>query len=139
MRFAVAVLLAVAAGCGRATEHTDITGANVQAVAGDTVTLRIGDTAVLGDVVRLTFLAVEGDSRCPLNVQCVWEGDAELRLRAQQAPGDSSDLVLHTTVQPRATTVGEFRIEVVGLEPQPVQGEPIEPQHYSVRLAISRG
>jgi hypothetical protein len=43
------------------------------------------------DGVPITFVAIGQDSRCPPDVQCIWEGDAEVRLRV-----GSEEVTLHT-------------------------------------------
>lgn len=59
-------LLSVISGCGK-DEHN----------IGEEFTLRIGETAsIKGEQLRIQFLEISEDSRCPRNVTCVWEGRA---------------------------------------------------------------
>ena len=39
--------------------------------------LFIGETGRLGNELQLTFETLNGDSRCPLDVQCIWEGEVD--------------------------------------------------------------
>ncbi|HEX6133420.1 MAG TPA: hypothetical protein VFZ24_05640 [Longimicrobiales bacterium] len=135
---AAAALLGAAA-CGRATEPVEITDAPRHVAAGDTVVLRVGESAVVDNVVRLLFRSVESDSRCPINVQCVWAGDAQIRLDAAAAESAWQPLELHTNLEPRAATFDGYRIDLVDVAPQRSEPDTIQPRHYSVRLAISRG
>ena len=42
-------------------------------------TLEVGQSALVDDSgLRVTLLGVADDSRCPTDVQCVWEGDARV-------------------------------------------------------------
>ena len=44
---------------------------------GEEFSLGIGETASLkGEQLRVQFLEISEDSRCPRNVQCIWEGRA---------------------------------------------------------------
>ncbi len=55
------------------------------------VTLGLGQGTQLSDGSRLSYTSLVNDSRCPLDVQCVWAGDAEIALRwkpaTRQCPG----------------------------------------------------
>ena len=51
----------------------------VVAAPGQTFELPLGQTAtVKGTGIRLTFKDVRTDSRCPVDVQCVWAGEAKI-------------------------------------------------------------
>ncbi|HEX6308195.1 MAG TPA: hypothetical protein VFZ69_08415 [Longimicrobiales bacterium] len=135
---ALAALIGIAA-CGRATEPVGTTDMPVHVTAGDTVLLRLGESALIDDTVRLLFRSVEADSRCPLNVQCVWAGDAQIRLDAAGSTSAWQALELHSNVEPRAATFAGYRIQLVDIAPQRTHPDTIQPRHYSARLAISRG
>ena len=58
------------------------------------------------------------DSRCAPDVQCVWEGDAEIALQWRAAGGGSQDLRLHTSAKGGSTSAraGSRTITLVALE-----------------------
>lgn len=69
---------------------------------GQPFTLTPGKSVTI-DGVKITFAAVGQDSRCPPDVQCIWEGDAEVRLRV-----GTEEVTLHThggTQYPNSATV----------------------------------
>lgn len=132
------LVLLAATACGRTGEPVEPDSGPQQAMAGDTITLRYGASALLGDHVRIVFRSVESDSRCPVDVQCVWAGDAAIRLDASSG-GAWQPFVLHTNLQPRSAEHGGFVVELVGVEPEPRRDRSVDPGDYSVRLAISRG
>lgn len=82
------------------------------------LTLRMGESHRLADGSQLTYVRLVDDSRCPPNVQCVWEGDAEIELRWQPRRGDSRDLRLHTSARggPQSAQIGERSVALAGLE-----------------------
>lgn len=132
-------LAAMAAGCGRTSEPVE-PGGTFYVQAGDTIQLRIGESAVIGtDGPRITFTAVEADSRCPINVTCVWAGDAQVRLHATGPTTRALPLELHTGVEPMAVDFAGFNIRLIGLAPERRDPDDVQPNDYSVRLAISRG
>jgi len=90
--------------------------------------------------LRITFTRVEGDSRCPTDVTCVWEGDALVKIEVSQQPGDPVARELHTSGSAGAgeTTYGGFRIELVRLSPQTHSQHPIPAQDYRLVLKITQ-
>ena len=135
-----AMALLAAAACGGTAEPVAVDEhATYPVAAGDTVVLRRGDSVVVDGTVRVSFRTVEADSRCPVNVQCVWAGDAEIRLDVVVPDSAVRAVALHTNLEPRTATVGGYRIDLVAVMPVPAEPDTIQPHHYSVRLAISRG
>lgn len=125
---AIALLATVALSCARAVEPLDAPGDDadgtsapaLRAALGDTVAVDLGATARFEAAgVSVTFVVVAGDSRCPLNVTCVWQGDGEVVLDLR-SEGAERRVVLHTGVDPRAAEFGGVVIELVRLTPEPV-------------------
>jgi hypothetical protein len=97
----------------------------------DVFILQLGDEREIpGTRLRLGFLGVLEDSRCPTDVECVWEGDAELQLSLTTETGSREVFSLHTTLEPRAALRGGAYIELVELTPHPTQSAPITPGSY---------
>lgn len=138
---AVTTVAIAMAACGRNTDPVDQGSTFVHVEAGDTIRLAYGESATLGSGgARITFRAVEGDSRCPINAVCVWAGDAHIRLAGiDAAAGTMIDLHLHTRLEPRSAEFADFRIELLEVAPAPVDPPAARAEDYSVRLAISRG
>ena len=63
--------LSLLTACAGATSHDEPAQAQ-------TLTLRTGDKVSLGDQGVLRYVRTANDSRCPVDVQCVWAGDAEV-------------------------------------------------------------
>jgi hypothetical protein len=94
-----------------------------------------GETAsVSGSDVTITFRSVTEDSRCPLDVTCVWEGNGRVALTLSSAEG-SQDAELNTTVQPRQIDFAGMRVFLASLAPYPA-GEPIDPDDYVATFEI---
>lgn len=101
--------------------------------------LRPGQTVRLrGGGLSVTFPGVAEDSRCPVDVQCVWAGNARVALRAARPGGSMVALDLNTTLEPRAAEAFGHTLRLVGLAPAPTQGTPIRPQDYRARLVIGK-
>lgn len=101
-------------------------------------TLAPGETASIRDTsVRVQFLRVSGDSRCPTDVVCIQGGDALVEIRATN--GSAAEYDLHTGDQARAsaTHVG-LRIDLVNLQPYPFSTRTIGPDEYRATLRVTR-
>lgn len=102
-------------------------------------TLSPGDIATVKDVdLRVQFVDVSGDSRCPADAVCIQGGDALVRIRVSEG-SSSSSYDLHTGDSSRAAiTHGLVRIALVELQPYPFSSRTIAPGDYRVTLTASR-
>jgi len=111
-----------------------------QAEAADSITIRVGRTILVGDV-RIRFEAVESDSRCPMDVVCVWAGDAVANLVVEKTSTESPavSLRLHTYLEPRNGVAYGVRIELLTLQPYPRASTPTKADDYvaSIRVVAS--
>ena len=124
-------MLATIAGC--APVETAIV-----ADPGVEFSLPVGKTAVLnGNGPRITFRQVREDSRCPVDVTCVWAGDAKIELTISQAGSDDTKVVSLTPPN-NETSSGDVRIRFVGLAPVPRQADAGKPKAYVAQLVVSR-
>lgn len=99
--------------------------------------LAVGKTATLsGSDYRITFNRVTDDSRCPLDVQCVWAGDAriELTVSRNSVPADTRSISLASPND--EVTIGDRRIRFVSLAPSPRQSEPPASRAYVAQLMV---
>lgn len=129
-------------------DQTDLTDADesdtaVRAVSevGESFTLapnRERSIPTVGLVVR--FVDVPTDHRCPLDVTCVWEGDAEVLVTVVQ-DGEARTFRLHTPrdlIGPTSVElVSGHRLELLGLEPGPVSDRetPLDDYRATFRVA----
>src|ERR1051326_4834015 len=96
-------ILALAVGCSSAT-----------AVPLDqTFQVRLGETASITSAnVSVRPDTVTEDSRCPIGAQCVWAGNAKVRL-VMHAGGRDTTVALNTTLDPKTATFGGYVLELV--------------------------
>ena len=101
------------------------------------VRLAPGESAQV-DALRITFEGVSADSRCPIDVQCFWEGDAVVVVKASEPSREAAALELHTAGRfPREGTYGRYRVRLVSLAPQPREGEAVAPGDYRALLVVA--
>jgi hypothetical protein len=101
-------------------------------------TLAPGQTSALETTsVRVQFMRVTGDSRCPADAICVWGGDALVEIRVFDS--GSADYELHTGDHSRAAiTHAGIRLELMQLQPYPFSSRTIQPDEYRATFKASR-
>ena len=93
---------------------------------------------VQGQDLKVKFAALLSDSRCPANVQCVWEGDAEIQLVVRLATTLKGKIRLHTSQRfTQAKKYRQYVIRLIALEPSPRTGE-AKPNDYTATLLITK-
>jgi len=100
------------------------------------VQLSPGDEIVAEGVLRLRFVGVEGDSRCPRDVQCVWQGNAGVRLALETVGGAPETVLLNTGIAPSEVVLGGYRIRLLSLTPEPLSTATILPGAFTATLRL---
>lgn len=132
LRFRLLFAFAAIAGCASVTTAVD-------AEPGGSFTLALGETAsVKGTHARITLRAVRDDSRCPVDVTCVWAGDAKIELVISRKGSPDETRVLSIAPANNETQVGNLRIRFVSLAPVPRQAEPPSARKYRAELVVDR-
>ena len=94
----------------------------------DAAPIALGETVWVDDDLALTFLAIE-DSRCPRNVECVWEGQLTVRVRITE--GDEvteTSLAVQSAGTPAYVTSDGWVLTHADLAPRPPYPEANRPQ-----------
>lgn len=102
--------------------------------------VHVGDEVTIADrSLRMTFEQVVEDSRCPVDVTCIWAGDAVIRVRVDAGPNRTSILQVHTNPpNDDDLRVGEYRVRLVSLSPRPIGAEGPGPGNTVATLVIER-
>lgn len=107
-----------------------------QSQVGEELFLDPGESATVQDLT-IRFVEVPEDSRCPLGVTCVWEGNATVALETVYQ-GVEMPVALNTVSGSRSAVVGPYTIDLLRLDPYPDQqtlnGIPAE--WYRVTLQV---
>ena len=125
-----ALIAGAAAGC--ATVDTAVV-----ANPGAEFNLALGQAAALsGTGYRITFDRVTEDSRCPIDVVCVWAGDAKIQLTIARSTAPADVRILGLSPPNGETDSDGVRIRFVSLAPAPRQSEPSAKRKYVARLVV---
>jgi hypothetical protein len=101
--------------------------------------LGIGQTASIeGEKLVIKFKAVLEDSRCPINVVCVWAGNGKVEFEIIDIDGQNKTVILNTEEEPVAATLKGHKLKLISLRPPRIDGVQISPRDYSVTLRVER-
>lgn len=110
---------------------------------GEPVTVPINGRAQLPKTVTLEFNEVTNDSRCPVDVTCVWAGEAEIhgRLLINEVAAGTFDLVVPnggSTAESEgaAQTVAGYTVTVLALNPAAEEGVDLS-DRYEATFVVS--
>jgi hypothetical protein len=111
------------------------------AALGESFGIKIGESVLIeGEALEIGLEDVPTDSRCPDGAQCIWEGDATVRIWARHVSRAREDYELHTSArEERALIYLGYRIQLLQLAPYPVSGRTIERGEYEATLQVIRG
>jgi hypothetical protein len=114
--------------------------ANAQVRIGEPFELGVGKSVLIVDTgVRVGFDRVTQDSRCPLRVDCIWEGNATGLVWAETSPRDRSffELNTHPDFRSEAPFSG-LVVRLLDVSPYPEHPVIIDPNDYVVTMVVVR-
>src|SRR5688572_4901598 len=117
------ILLLLAAACSGPTQPDRVP-------KNEPFDLRIGESALTTDDVRIRFDAVRSDSRCPMNALCVRAGEAIIALTLSRAGEAAVGRELDTTPARSSAAFLNFLITLSQLQPYPRTDRQIQPGDY---------
>jgi hypothetical protein len=107
---------------------------------GQAFILKPGQAAALHDGrLRVGFIGVTADSRCPKGEQCAWAGDATVSVWVESRSGARVMHDLHTSAnRTQSAAMPGQELRLVTLEPYPVSGRTIAPNEYQATLMLTQ-
>ena len=90
----------------------------VSAKQPERVSVKINEAATAKGGIKIKFVELIDDSRCPTDTNCVWAGNAKIKVRVTKN-GRSKDLELNSNLAPRDVGCAGYNFNLVGLTPEP--------------------
>ena len=115
-----------------------VMGMTVFARTPETLALKAGQqkrSKVSGLTVK--FVSVIEDSRCPVGTNCVWAGNAKVKVLITGTQA-SKTFEFNTTVGPKGDIWEGWSITIDSLTPEPHAGKPTDPRRYQATFNIVR-
>lgn len=88
--------------------------------------------------VRVKFVSLVEDSRCPEGVNCVWAGNATIKVSISLPDGSSETFEMNTNLGPKGATFGPYAVNLTDLTPVPKENVRINRNSYTATFTISR-
>ena len=92
--------------------------------------------------VQITLIDIE-DGRCPINDDCVWQGNAEVRMRITNE-SETKDFILNTAGSinesldfPTSTSIFGINVELLDLQPYPEDGMEYTLEDYTLSISVN--
>ena len=91
-----------------------------------------------GTSVSVRAIRVADDSRCPVDVTCVWAGDAAVHIDVRIGARPAQAIVLHTSPDRAQTAqVEQVLFRLARLDPAAVSSAPIAQSAYRIEVLVS--
>lgn len=88
--------------------------------------------------LKIKFISVEEDSRCPENARCVWAGNARVKIEVTSKRLGTKVFEMNTFSGPRGNQLDGYAINLENLTPGRRTSDPIRPSSYRATISVSR-
>lgn len=88
--------------------------------------------------LKVKFISVIEDSRCPTGAQCVWAGNAKVKISVTSKRLGTKVFELNTGMGVQGDQFDGYAINLVSLTPTPAMNGKIDPKKYKAKFTITR-
>lgn len=88
--------------------------------------------------VRVKFLELIEDSRCPTDANCIWAGNARIKVQISKHGQRAKTVTLNTGVNPQSVLFGGYQIKLTSLTPEPRTNIRIRRDGYVATFTIAK-
>jgi hypothetical protein len=137
VRLILSVLL-VTAFAATAACAPEVDGETVS--LGESFTLAVGQSASIdGEDLAVEFIDIIADSRCPLDVQCIWQGEVACLVEITYSGTGQQKVLTYPglTQEPSETQFGSYQF-TFSVDPYPEAGKETKKDEYRLNLLITR-
>ena len=94
-------------------------------------------TVISGENLKIEFVEVVSDSRCPLGTECVQAGEAQCKMQITYLNSKTSLTFIQQGRDDMTTDFSPFII-TFQLQPYPVYGDQISKKDYRLKITVTR-
>ena len=107
-----------------------------EAALNQEIDIKIGQEVLIkGTPLRLKFVSVLEDSRCPKGEQCITAGNGKIEIAVKRSDNETK-LELNTARGPQQAALDSYEVKLVDLSPYPKRNHPIEKADYVARIIV---
>jgi hypothetical protein len=88
--------------------------------------------------LRIKFIDMIEDSRCPTDTQCIWAGNAKITIGLSSGGRSAKQFELNSNLKPKSIVFSGYEIKLVKLTPVPRSNIRIRKDGYVVTLSVVR-
>ena len=115
-----------------------VTGA-FAGVRAQRVEVQIGhEKRIANNSIRLKFVDMIEDSRCPTDTQCIWAGNAKIKISLSSGGRRPKFFEINTGVKPQTILFAGYEIKVADLTPHPASNIRIRKDGYVATFSVVR-
>jgi hypothetical protein len=101
--------------------------------------LKVGQEGIIqGEQLKVKFISVLEDSRCPKGETCIQAGKGRVSLQLTLPNKESKTVELSTAPTEQETDFDGYQVKLVSLNPYPKMGSTVKPAEYVLNLTISK-
>ena len=86
---------------------------------------------------KIKFVEMVEDSRCPAGTNCVWAGNAKVKIEVR-GKGSARTFELNSTSEPTVVVFSGYEIKLLGLTPKPAANVRINPDKYLATFEVTK-
>jgi len=102
------------------------------------VTVQVGKTATEShSKIKVEFVELIEDSRCPADANCVWAGNAKIRIKVSKR-GNSQTIELNSGMANKDNTFAGYDFILEKLTPEPSSAVRIDRNGYVAVITLSK-
>jgi hypothetical protein len=91
-----------------------------------------------GSRLKIKFVSVTEDSRCPMDAKCIWAGNAKVNIQVTGPRGETKVFELNTNAGRRGNQFGNYAINLESLNPARRSNKKIRQSDYRVTISVNR-
>jgi hypothetical protein len=95
------------------------------------------EVTIQGTNLKIKFVSVLEDSRCPEDVDCVWQGNGKVKLELKEAKKNFISVIVNTGIAPKEVGYNKYTIKLVKLSPNNRSNQKIAQDQYEATLILS--
>lgn len=89
--------------------------------------------------LKVKFISVLEDSRCPADTNCVWAGNAKIKIEVTDMDsGEKKTMEINTTTGATGDTIGRHSVRLTSLTPTKRSNKPIKAKDYRATISVGR-
>ncbi|MGQ0540489.1 MAG: hypothetical protein ACT4O9_01405 [Blastocatellia bacterium] len=93
---------------------------------------------VVKNRLKLRFLEVMEDSRCPIGTDCVWAGNAKVKIQIRKPGGVPKIFELNTAMGDQFVLVEGYKIQLASLTPHPRADAELKKETYTAIFNVTK-